>query len=388
MVAITAQLVKDLREKTGVGMMDCKTALTENNGDFEAAIDWLRAKGLAKAAKKAGRIAADGLVGVSGDGKQGAVVEVNSETDFVARNPEFQALVGDVSKLALKAGGDLEKLLQMQHPKAKKPVADVVKDLIVTIGENLNVRRTGYLKVKEGVVASYVHSQVEQGLGKIGVLVALEGKGKADKLNELGRKVAMHIAATNPLSLTPEDIAKDVVERERAIFAEQAKESGKPANIIEKMVDGRMKKFYQEVVLLQQAFVLNPDITVEQAVKDAEKEAGGPVKLTGFVRYALGEGIQKKEDDFAAEVAAAAGGGVAPAKAASSVEPSKAKDKPKADVKAQEKPQSKATPAKAEGKPKDAAKASTKKAAAEKSNGKAPAPKAPAEKKPAKPKSK
>jgi elongation factor Ts len=300
-------LVKELREKTGVGMMDCKTALTETNGDFEAAVDWLRAKGLAKAAKKAGRIAAEGLIGVATDGKSGAVVEVNSETDFVARNADFQRSVYDISKLALKANGDIEALQGAKYPGKGQPVSEFLKELVATIGENISLRRTAHLKVKEGVVVSYVHSQVDAGLGKIGVLVALESKAAADKLSDIGRKVAMHIAATNPIALTPAEVPKDVLDRERAVFAEQARESGKPANIIEKMVEGRVKKFYQESVLMQQAFVLDPDSTVEQAVKAAEKDVGAPIAVRGFVRFALGEGIQKKEDDFAAEVAAAAG---------------------------------------------------------------------------------
>ncbi len=372
MAAITAQLVKDLREKTGVGMMDCKNALTENNGDFEAAIDWLRAKGLAKAAKKAGRVAADGLIAVVADGKQGAVVEVNSETDFVARNPDFQELVSEVSKLALKANGNLDKLLTAPFPKKKMPVAEVVKELIITIGENLTVRRTAHLKVKEGVVASYVHSQIEPGLGKIGVLVALESTGKAGKLADLGKKVAMHIAATNPLALNAQDIAADLVERERAIFTEQARESGKPANIIEKMVDGRIKKFYQEVVLLQQAFVLNPDMTVEQAIKDAEKEVGAPIRMTGFVRFGLGEGIQKKEDNFAAEVAAAAGSAPAPKAEAPAIA------KPKSAPVAKQEPAKAVAPA---------AKTAAKTGQEPKANGKQPASKAARAKQPAKAKS-
>ncbi|MBC8048694.1 MAG: elongation factor Ts [Chitinophagales bacterium] len=379
MSAITAQMVKDLREKTGVGMMDCKAALTENNGDFEASVDWLRAKGLAKAAKKAGRIAADGLVAVAADGKQGAMVEVNSETDFVARNPEFQSLVSEVSKLALKLDGDLDKLLTASYPKKKIAVAEVVKELVITIGENLNVRRTAHLKVKAGVVASYVHSQVEPGLGKIGVLVALESEGKADKLNDLGRKIAMHIAATNPLALTAGEVSSDIVERERAIFAEQAKESGKAANIVEKMVDGRIKKFYQEVVLLQQAFVLNPDMTVEQAIKDAEKDAGAPIQMTGFVRFALGEGIEKKEDDFAAEVAAAAGSSPAPKSDPAAKGEVPAKDKAKASAaKAKEPEKAIAAPAKSDAKKAEAP-------AGAKVNGKQPGAKTAADKKPTKP---
>jgi elongation factor Ts len=315
MAMITAQLVKELREKTGAGMMDCKMALTETKGDFEAAIDWLRTKGLAKAAKKSDRVAAEGLIGVITDGKAGALVEVNSETDFVARNAEFQKLVTEIVGLALKAGGDKDKLLDMMHPKKKAKVADVIKELVGTIGENMTLRRTAHLKVKDGVVASYVHNQIEPGLGKIGVLVALESTGDPAKLADMGRKIAMHIAANNPLALTAEDVSKDVVERERAIFAEQARESGKPANVVEKMVEGRLRKFFEEVVLLKQSFVMDPDKTVEDAVKAFEKEAGAPVKLAGYVRFGLGEGIEKKEDDFAAEVAAAAAGAASAPKA-------------------------------------------------------------------------
>ncbi len=340
MAMITAQLVKELREKTGAGMMDCKMALTETKGDFEAAIDWLRTKGLAKAAKKSDRVAAEGLIGVITDGKAGALVEVNSETDFVARNAEFQKLVTEIVGLALKAGGDKDKLLDMMHPTKKAKVADVIKELVGTIGENMTLRRTAHLKVKDGVVASYVHNQIEPGLGKIGVLVALESTGDPAKLADMGRKIAMHIAANNPLALTAEDVSKDVVERERAIFAEQARESGKPANVVEKMVEGRLRKFFEEVVLLKQSFVMDPDKTVEDAVKAFEKEAGAPVKLAGYVRFGLGEGIEKKEDDFAAEVAAAAAQGAASA--------------PKAPV-------AKSSVAKADAKPKSSApKAATK----------------------------
>jgi len=329
MAMITAQLVKELREKTGAGMMDCKTALTETKGDFEAAIDWLRTKGLAKAAKKSDRVAAEGLVGVITDGKAGALVEVNSETDFVARNAEFQKLVTEIVGLALKAGGEKDKLLDMVHPKKKAKIADVIKELVGTIGENMTLRRTAHLKVKDGVVASYIHNQIEPGLGKIGVLVALESKGDPAKLAEMGRKIAMHIAANNPLALTAEDVSKDVVERERAIYAEQARESGKPANVVEKMVEGRLRKFFEEVVLLKQSFVMDPDKTVEEAVKAFEKEAGAPVKLAGYVRFGLGEGIEKKEDDFAAEVAAAAVAASAPKAPVAAPPAAKAEAKPK-----------------------------------------------------------
>jgi elongation factor Ts len=307
MAAITAEMVKSLRDKTGAGMMDCKTALKETGGDAEAAVDWLRAKGLAKAAKKADRVAAEGLIGVASAAKTGAVVEVNSETDFVARNGEFQAVVGAIAKLALKAGGDVEKLAAMAYPKKTVTVSEHLKEMVGTIGENMSLRRTAALKVKNGVVATYVHNQAAPGMGKIGVLVALESEGDKDKLNDIGRQVAMHIAATNPLALRDAEVDPEVVERERAIFTEQARESGKPEKVINQMIEGRMKKFFQEVVLLKQAFVINPDHTVEQAVKAAEADAGAPISVTGFVRYELGEGIKTDKGDFAAEVAAAAG---------------------------------------------------------------------------------
>jgi len=309
MAAITADMVKSLREKTGAGMMDCKTALTESHGDMEAAVDWLRAKGLSKAAKKADRVAAEGLIGVASGPKVGAVVEVNSETDFVARNADFQKAVAEIAKLALKAGGDLEKLKNAAFPKTKTSVADHLKGLVATIGENITLRRTAALKVKDGVGATYVHNPIAPGapMGKIGVLVALESQGDKDKLNEIGRQVAMHVAAVNPLALRDEDVDPEVVERERAIFAEQAKASGKPEKVVKQMIEGRIKKFYQEVVLLKQAFVRNQDQTLEQALKEAEKEVGAPLAVTGFVRYALGEGIDAGKSDFAAEVAAAAG---------------------------------------------------------------------------------
>ena len=309
MTAITAGMVKSLRDKTGVGMMDCKTALAETNGDMEAAIDWLRAKGISKAAKKADRVAAEGLIGIATAAKAGAVVELNSETDFVARNADFQNTVAAIAKLALKAGGDLEKLAATEYPKTKVSVADYIKELVGSIGENLSLRRTAALKVKDGVVATYVHNPVAPGstLGKIGVLVALESKGDKEKLNEIGRQVAMHVAATSPLAVTDEEIDPEVLERERAVLAERAKESGKPEKVVKQMIEGGVKKFYQEVVLLKQAFVINPDLTVEKAVKEAEAAVGAPITVKGFVRYALGEGIKTDKGDFAAEVAAAAG---------------------------------------------------------------------------------
>jgi elongation factor Ts len=307
MAAITAQMVKDLREKTGAGMMDCKAALTENEGEMEAAVDWLRAKGLSKAAKKADRIAAEGLIAVALSPKAGAVVEVNSETDFVARNELFQTMVKEVAGLALKAGGDV-KTLGAATMSSGKAVTDHIQEMVGKIGENMSLRRTAILTVTDGVVASYVHNSVAPDLGKIGVLVALESTGDKAKLAELGKQIAMHVAAASPLALTAEEIDPEVVERERAIFTEQAKETGKPDAVIQKMVQGRVEKFYKESVLLKQVFVVDSDKTVEQAVTAAEAVAGAPIKVIGFVRYALGEGIAKAETDFAAEVAAAVAG--------------------------------------------------------------------------------
>ncbi|MGB6086933.1 translation elongation factor Ts [Parvibaculum sp.] len=308
MAEITASMVKELREKTGAGMMDCKSALNETGGDMEAAIDWLRTKGLAKAAKKAGRVAAEGLIGVVANGTAGAVVEVNSETDFVARNEQFQKMVTDIASVALDAGGDFDKLVAATYPGTSKSVKDHVTEMVGSIGENMNVRRAGHISVSDGVVSAYVHSQVAPGLGKIGVLVGLESTGDKGKLAELGRQIAMHIAATNPLATRREDLDQDLVERERNVLIAEAKESGRPDNIIEKMVEGRIRKFYEEVVLLSQAFVINPDETVEKAVKNAEADVGAPISVVGFVRFGLGEGIEKEEADFAAEVAAAARG--------------------------------------------------------------------------------
>lgn len=307
MAEITASMVKELREKTGAGMMDCKSALNESGGDMEAAVDWLRTKGLAKAAKKAGRVAAEGLIGVVANGNAGAVVEVNSETDFVARNEQFQKMVSDIASVALANDGDFDKLVEAEYPGASKSVKDYVTEMVGTIGENMSVRRAGYISVSEGAVAAYVHNQVVPGLGKIGVLVGLESTGDKTKLAELGRQIAMHIAATNPLATRKEELDQSVVDRERNVLIAEAKESGRPDNIIEKMVEGRIRKFYEEVVLLSQTFVVDPDNTVEKAVKAAEADVGAPITVVGFVRFALGEGIEKEESDFAAEVAAARG---------------------------------------------------------------------------------
>ena len=299
MATITAAMVKDLRETTGVGMMDCKQALTANNGDIEASIDWLRKKGLAKAAKKSDRIAAEGLVGIIAHGHTGAVTEVNSETDFVARNETFQTMAKGIAEAALGAKGDLDKLAAAKFPGGKGTVADTIKEMIGTIGENMTLRRTAYLDVKKGAVASYIHNQMAPGLGKIGVIVALESTGDADALKSFGRQVAMHIAAANPQAVDVESLDQAVVERERAVLSEQAKESGKPANVIDKMVEGRIRKFYEEVVLLAQAFVHDPDTTVAKAIAAAEKAAGAPIKITGFHRFALGEGIDRTSEETA-----------------------------------------------------------------------------------------
>ncbi|KZL26736.1 translation elongation factor Ts [Pseudovibrio sp. WM33] len=306
-MSITAAMVKELRETSGAGMMDCKAALKETGGDMEAAVDWLRTKGLAKAAKKAGRVAAEGLVAVAADGNKAVVVEVNSETDFVARNENFQKLVRDIAATALTVDGDVEKLAAAPYPGSDKSVEGELKEAVGTIGENMTLRRSAGLSVSEGVVASYMHNAAGDGLGKIGVLVALESAGDADKLAALGKQIAMHVAATNPMALSTDELDADAVERERTVYMEQARESGKPESIIEKMVEGRLRKFYEEVTLVKQSFVINPDLTVEKAVEETAKEIGSPIKLTGFVRIALGEGIEKEETDFAAEVAAAAG---------------------------------------------------------------------------------
>ena len=304
---ITAQMVKSLREMTGVGMMDCKKALAETNGDMEAAIDWLRTRGLAKAAKKAGRVAAEGLVGIAIDGTKGSIVEVNSETDFVARNEQFQSLVENIAGLAAEAGGDVHVLSEMPYPGSGRSVSGELTDAIAKIGENMNLRRAATIEVTDGIIGSYVHNTVKPGLGKLGIIVGLESTGNKDALNALGKQIAMHIANTSPLSVSPDDIDQDVLAREKAIFTEQANESGKPAEIVAKMVEGRVRKFYEEVTLLAQTFVIDGETKIADVIKKAEKDVGAPIKVTRFVRYALGEGIVKEESDFAAEVAATAG---------------------------------------------------------------------------------
>jgi elongation factor Ts len=303
-MAVTAAMVKELREKTGAGMMDCKKALTETDGDIEVAVDWLRTKGLAAAAKKSGRVAAEGLVAALTSGTVGAVVELNSETDFVARNDEFQGFVRTLAELSLSNSDDLDAIKALDYPNTGRTVEEQLTHNIATIGENMNLRRAARLKVGSGAVVPYVHNAVASGLGKIGVLVALESSGDADKLSDLGKQIAMHVAAAAPQSLSTDDLDPASVERERSVLVEQAKDSGKPDEIIEKMVEGRLRKFYQEVVLLEQTFVVDNETKIAKVVENAAKEIGAPVTLTGFVRFQLGEGIEREESDFAAEVAA------------------------------------------------------------------------------------
>ncbi|MDP3240644.1 MAG: translation elongation factor Ts [Reyranella sp.] len=304
MAEITASLVNELREKTGAGLMDCKKALGETAGDVEKAVDWLRTKGLSAASKKAGRVAAEGLVGVAADGTRGAVVEVNAETDFVGRNDQFQKFVAAATKLALENGGDLAKVAAAPFPGTGRDVQGELTNLIATIGENMSLRRAASLSVSDGVVVAYTHNAVAPDLGKIGVLVALESTGDKAKLGALAKQLAMHVAATNPQSLTVADLDQAAIERERAVLAEKAGQQGKTPEIVAKMVEGGLRKFHQEVVLLEQAFVMDGKTKVSKVVEDAGKQVGGPVRLVGFLRFALGEGIEKKSEDFAAEVAA------------------------------------------------------------------------------------
>jgi elongation factor Ts len=298
-------MVKELRESTGAGMMDCKTALTETKGDMTAAQDWLRKKGLSKAAKKAGRVAAEGLIGVQVQGTKGVVVEVNSETDFVARNDLFQGLVKMIADVALTAGTDVEKINAAKA--GSITVAESISDTIAKIGENMTLRRAAGLSVGKGAIGSYVHNAVTDRLGKIGVIVALESAGKIDELSELARLLAQHVAAANPQAVDPSGLDPAVVEREKNVLADKFKQQGKPANVIDKIVESGLKTFYKEVCLLDQAYIRDDKKSVSQVLKEAEGKAGGPIKVAGFVRYALGEGIEKQETDFAAEVAAAAG---------------------------------------------------------------------------------
>jgi elongation factor Ts len=294
MANVSAQMVKELRDKTGAGMMDCKSALGETSGDMEAAVDWLRKKGLAKAAKKAGRTAAEGLIGVALTATKGALVEVNSETDFVARNDLFQGLVKMIADVAL-TGGDLDGIRKAKI--GDGTVADAIASNIATIGENITLRRATSLSVNQGIVASYMHSSVADGLGKIGVIVALESSGKADELARIGKMVAMHVAASNPQALDAAGLDPAVIKRERDILADKYRAQGKPANVIDKIVESGLKTFYKEVCLLDQAFIHAPDKSVAQALKEAEGQAGGPIKVTGYVRYAVGEGIEKQDSD-------------------------------------------------------------------------------------------
>ncbi|KRE16577.1 elongation factor Ts [Bosea sp. Root381] len=304
MAAITAAMVKELRDKTGAGMMDCKTALSAVDGDIEAAIDWLRTKGLAKAAKKAGRVAAEGLVAVALSGTTGVVAELNSETDFVARNTDFQALASNIAKVALEKGDDVEALKAATYPTGST-VDEAVANAIATIGENMTLRRVAQLKVSAGLIGSYVHGAVADGLGKIGVIVALESTGKQDELAALGRQLAMHVAATNPVALDLASIDPEILAREKAILAE--KNAGKPAHVLEKITESGLKSYAKEYCLLEQAYIHDGSKSVGQVLKEIEGKVGAPVALTGFARFALGEGIEKEEQDFAAEVAAAGG---------------------------------------------------------------------------------
>jgi len=307
MSEVKASEVKALRDRTGAGMMDCKKALVECNGNVEEAVDWLRKKGLAAAAKKSGRVAAEGLVGVSVRGNNGVLVEINAETDFVARNELFQKYVGDVADLACECVYDVEALKKLDYPGTGRNVADELTNLIAVIGENMGLRRISYLSVSEGVVASYVHNKISSNLGKIGVLVALESSGDNEKLLELGRKIAMHVAAANPQSTSIEDLDPALLARERDVVTEQAKSTGKPAEFITKIVDGRLRKFYEEVVLLEQVFVIDGETKVKDYIANVAKEIGAPIVLKGFVKFVLGEGIEKQVVDFAAEVAAQLG---------------------------------------------------------------------------------
>jgi elongation factor Ts len=305
MADVTAQMVKELRETSGAGMMDCKAALVETKGDMQAAQDWLRKKGLSKAAKKAGRVAAEGLIGITVKGTEGVMVEVNSETDFVARNDLFQGLVKMIADVAMSTGTDVEKIKQAKA--GSITIDEAIKDTIAKVGENMTLRRSAELSVSKGVVAYYVHNSVSDGLGKIGVLVGLESAGKTDELMAFGRQIAMHIASTNPLALDASGVDPAVVKREKDILADKFRQQGKPENMIEKIVESGLKTFYKEQTLLDQPFIFDDKKSVTQALKEAEGKVGGPAKIAGFVRFALGEGIEKQESDFAAEVAAAAG---------------------------------------------------------------------------------
>lgn len=307
MAQITAAIVKELRDKSGAGMMDCKNALKENDGDIEKAMDWLRQKGIAKAAKKSGRVAAEGLVAVASNGTASVAVEVNSETDFVARNETFQQIVKNVAEVALANGGDFDATQAADYPGTGRNVKDELTEAVGTIGENMTFRRSVGLSVDKGHVATYIHNSVTPGLGKIAVLVALESSADEAVLSALGKQLAMHVAATSPLAMTVAELDPEAVERERNVLIEQARESGKPDNIIEKMIVGRMDKYYQEVVFTEQTFIVDGETKISKVIENASKDAGTEIKLAGYVRLALGEGIEKEEGDFAAEVAAAVG---------------------------------------------------------------------------------
>lgn len=307
MAQISASMVKQLREMTGAGMLDCKKALDAVDGDVDAAVEWLRKKGLAAAAKKSGRVAAEGLIGIAAEGTAASVVEVNSETDFVARNETFQEFVSTIAGLALQNNGDADATKSQDYPGTGRTVEEEVAHQISTIGENIAFRRSAALSVSSGLVASYMHNSVSAGLGKIGVIVALTSDASADVLEPLGKQIAMHVAAANPQSVSVDDLDAGVVAKERDILMEQARASGKPEEIIEKMVEGRIRKYYEEVVLLNQTFVVDGESKISQVLETASKEAGNPIEITGFVRFQLGEGIERKEDDFANEVAELAG---------------------------------------------------------------------------------
>jgi elongation factor Ts len=306
MAEVTASLVKELRDKSGAGMMDCKKALKETDGNLEEAVDWLRTKGLASAAKKAGRVASEGLVGINSKGTSGAILEVNSETDFVARNDDFQAFVSNATGLAANAG-DLDALKAMAYPGEDRNVEEQLTHMIAMVGENLSLRRMSVLNVDSGIIASYMHNAISSGLGKIGVLVALQSDGDADKLNALGKQLAMHIAAAAPQSVSRGDLDQEIIERERQVLSEQARDSGKPEEIIEKMVEGRIRKFYEEVCLLDQTYVVDGESKISDVLENAGKDIGSPVSIKAFDRFALGEGIEKEKEDYASEVAALAG---------------------------------------------------------------------------------
>lgn len=307
MTAVSAEQIKQLRETTGAGMLDCRKALAENNGSMDAAVDWLRKKGLSAAAKKSGRVAAEGVVAALTEGNKGAVIELNAETDFVARNEQFQALATGIVKLAIKGNGDIETLKATSYGNGRN-VADEVVQAISVIGENISLRRCATLSVNKGVVASYIHNAVAPGMGKIAILVGLESEADPALLENLGKQLAMHVAAARPEALTTAELDASKVERERAVFREQAQASGKPAEVIEKMIEGRLRKYYEEVVFTEQLYVIDGKTKISQVVDAAAKEMGKPIKVAGFVSYRLGEGIEKAQSDFAAEVAAAAAG--------------------------------------------------------------------------------